>query len=115
MLLGRRRQTVMPQKGLDRQYIHSTFQQMSGKTVAQTMEAAAIGQPGFLQGEAKTQLRRAMGQRPGGVHGTRKKPDFRPIESPIGAQLLLKSVRKEGVSVFLSFGLHHPDLAATTQ
>src|SRR5213594_3784003 len=78
--------------------------------MAQTMNAAFIGQAGSLHGVPENLGRRAIQNRLLRVADSREKPNRRPADLPIRAQLLQQPRREQRVAILSPFALLHPKL-----
>jgi len=102
---------AVSQPPLDDVKLHPVFIEMTGKTVAQGMNAMAFVDLGFLLGVVKDLLGGADGHGPGFIPAE-KQPFLRLCEAPVFPQQIKTSLGENRVSVLAPLALfnsdHHP-------
>src|SRR5439155_24866884 len=77
---------------------------------ARPVDAAFVRQPNSPYGIPENLGRRAIQDRLLRVADSREKPNLRPADLPIRAQLLQQSRREQRVAILAPFALLHPEL-----
>ena len=96
----------MSEQQLDGAQIGSGFQQMSGKSVTQTMGSDAFGDAGALTGYLADLLNGAVADRFASL-GARKEPEWRASLLTPGAQLGKQFFGQHYIAVFFPLALFH--------
>src|SRR5436190_23545747 len=101
----RGRNAGVSQKALDDRDLHTRLQQVRRKGMAQAVNTALVRQPSSLDGVPENLGRRAIEHRLLRMTGRREKPNPRPAEFPIRAQLLQQPRGEQRVTILAPFAL----------